>query len=286
MPTAHCQIDHITCLNLEETFECGQCFRWNPSGDGGYTGILGKYAVTLQMQGDRLLIWGLTQQQAKELLLPYLALDEDYPAIQQLFCQNETLAQAVQYASGIRVLRQDSWEALCSFIISQNNNIKRIKGIVEKLCQTFGPEIGPGQYAFPSPEALAGRSVEELSPLRSGFRAKYILDAAQKVASGQVNLEQVRQLPTQEAVAELCQIKGVGIKVAHCALLYGFYRIECLPVDVWMKRAMETMFPQGLPEEFAPYAGIAQQYLFHYSRCHPQLFAPAGVVDKAVLAGV
>lgn len=272
MLSTPCRIDGITRLNLAQTFECGQCFRWNPTDDGGYAGILGRHPVTLHLNNGTLTVEGLTRQETDELLLPYLALDEDYTAIQQLFCQSPTLAAAVNYADGIRVLRQDSWEALCSFIISQNNNIKRIKGIVERLCSSFGEPIGEGCFAFPTPEALAGCTVEDLAPLRSGFRAKYLLDAAQKVAGGEVDLEQVRRLPTPEAARELCKIHGVGIKVAHCALLYGFHRIECLPVDVWMRRAMDTLFPQGLPEEFLPYAGIAQQYLFHYSRSHPELF--------------
>ena len=126
--------------------------------------------------------------------------------------------------------------------------------------------------SFPGPEVLASLTEEDLQPLRSGFRAKYILDAARKTASGEVDLDHVASLPTEEAAAKLCRIRGVGIKVAHCALLYGFHRIECLPVDVWMKRVMSTMYPQGLPEELLPYAGIAQQYLFHYSRSHPELF--------------
>lgn len=171
-----------------------------------------------------------------------------------------------------RVLRQDRWEALCSFIISQNNNIKRIRGIVETLCNTWGEPLPGRRSSFPGPEVLASLTEEDLQPLRSGFRAKYILDAARKTASGEVDLDHVASLPTEEAAAELCRIRGVGIKVAHCALLYGFHRIECLPVDVWMKRVMSTMYPQGLPEELLPYAGIAQQYLFHYSRSHPELF--------------
>lgn len=259
-------------FDLQQTFECGQCFRWLPNEDGSYTGVVGSKVITLQADGDDLLAAGVTQDEAEQLLIPYLSLDEDYAAIQTRFCRNEQLAQAVRYAPGIRVLRQDSWEALCSFIISQNNNIKRIRGIVETLCNTWGEPLPGGRSSFPGPEVLASLTEEDLQPLRSGFRAKYILDAARKTASGEVDLGQVALLPTEEAAAELCRIRGVGIKVAHCALLYGFHRIECLPVDVWMKRVMSTMYPQGLPEELLPYAGIAQQYLFHYSRSHPDLF--------------
>ena len=259
-------------FNLQETFECGQCFRWLPGDDGSYTGVVGQNVITLRTDGDDLLVAGLDQAEAEQRLIPYLALDEDYAAIQEQFRRNAQLAQAVDYARGIRVLRQDRWEALCSFIISQNNNIKRIRGIVETLCDTWGEPLPGGRSSFPGPEVLASLTEEDLQPLRSGFRAKYILDAARKTASGEVDLDHVASLPTEEAAAELCRIRGVGIKVAHCALLYGFHRIECLPVDVWMKRVMSTMYPQGLPEELLPYAGIAQQYLFHYSRSHPELF--------------
>lgn len=259
-------------LDLRETFECGQCFRWLPGEDGSYTGVIGRRQITLRADGGRLLASGVTQEEAQAVLVPYLALDEDYAAIQERFCRNEQLARAVEYARGIRVLRQDRWEALCSFIISQNNNIKRIRGIVETLCSTWGEPLPGGRCTFPGPEVLARLTEEDLAPLRAGFRAGYILDAARKTASGEVDLDRVAALPTEEAARELCRIRGVGIKVAHCALLYGFHRVECLPVDVWMKRVMSQMYPDGLPEEILPYAGIAQQYLFHYSRSHPELF--------------
>ena len=138
---------------------------------------------------------------------------------------------------------------------------------------SFSEPLGGGDYAFPGPEVLASLSEEDLAPLRCGFRARYVLDAARKVAGGEVDLDAVAALPTEEAAVALQAICGVGIKVAHCALLYGFHRIECLPVDVWMRRVMATLYPNGLPQELLPYAGIAQQYLFHYSRCHPSLFA-------------
>ena len=170
-------------FNLQETFECGQCFRWLPGDDGSYTGVVGRNVITLRTDGDDLLVAGLDQAEAEQRLIPYLALDEDYAAIQEQFRRNAQLAQAVDYARGIRVLRQDRWEALCSFIISQNNNIKRIRGIVETLCNTWGEPLPGGRSSFPGPEVLASLTEEDLQPLRSGFRAKYILDAARKTAS-------------------------------------------------------------------------------------------------------
>ena len=178
-PTAAVRLRAVP-FDLKETFECGQCFRWDPDSTGGYRGIVGRRVVTLRQDGDFLMAEGLTQPEAEALLVPYLALDEDYAAIHALFRENETLARAVDYAPGIRVLRQDRWEALCSFILSQNNNIKRIKGIIARLCESFGEPLGGGDYAFPGPEVLASLSEEDLAPLRCGFRARYVLDAARK----------------------------------------------------------------------------------------------------------
>jgi len=175
------------------------------------------------------------------------------------------LRAATQFSPGIRVLRQDGWEALCTFILSQNNNISRIKGLVGRLCEHFGRPI-PGGFDFPTPERLAALSVLDLEPVRCGFRAKYIIDAAKAVSGGRFDLSAIYTLPIDEAFAALQSIHGVGPKVAHCALLFGFGRTECLPVDVWMRRAMDAWFPQGLPEEIQPVAGIAQQYIFHYAR--------------------
>ena len=259
-------------FNLQETFECGQCFRWLPGDDGSYTGVVGRNVITLRADGDDLLVAGLDQAEAEQRLIPYLALDEDYAAIQEQFRRNAQLAQAVDYARGIRVLRQDRWEALCSFIISQNNNIKRIKGIVQRLCSCLGEPIPSSDcFSFPSPQRLAAATLEELEPLRCGFRAKYLLDAARRVSSGQVQLDAIPQMPLEQARAHLMQIVGVGPKVADCALLYGFHRLECCPMDVWMKRVFAALYPNGLPDCAQDFIGIAQQYLFHYVRCCPQI---------------
>ena len=170
-------------------------------------------------------------------------------------------------------MRQDPYEALCTFIISQNNNIKRIKGIVGRLCESFGDEIEDGVYGFPTAERLAKLTPDDLAPLRAGFRNRYIIDSAKKVASGEVDLELCKTADYEAALAELMKITGVGVKVADCTLLFGMYRVEAFPIDVWMKRAMEKLFPGMTAADFGEYAGIAQQYIFHYSRMHPEIFA-------------
>jgi len=176
------------------------------------------------------------------------------------------LKAASGFAGGIRILRQDPWEALCSFIISQNNNIPRIKGIVERLCASFGEEIKEGFYSFPAAEKIATLTLEDLAPLRSGFRAKYILDGAKRVADGEIDLDALKELALDEARQELMKIYGVGEKVADCTLLFGLSHIDAFPKDVWIKKAMAKLFDGSLPECAAPYAGIAQQYIFHYAR--------------------
>lgn len=261
-----CNCDNF---DLAQTLDCGQAFRWRKMGDGSYTGLTGRTVCNILQTPDGILLRGVTDREFEEVWYNYFDLGRDYAAIKQRLSVHPVFAKAVEYAPGIRVLRQDSWEALCSFIISQNNHLKRIQGIVRRLCEVFGEPLENGEYRFPEPETLARASLEELGVLRAGFRARYLLDAARKVASGQVRIRELAKLPLEEARAELMKITGVGIKVAECTLLYGCGRIECFPVDVWIGRAMKQLFPDGLPACASDCAGIAQQYIFHYVRTCP-----------------
>jgi len=265
------KIKGVYDLDLAQTLDCGQSFRWVEM-DKGFKGIAYNKEVTMRLDGDTLFIDNASEDDFEKIWRSYLDLDLDYGKIREEISElHPILKEASEYASGIRILRQEPWEALCTFIISQNNNIKRIKGIVARLCENFGDKVGGG-YSFPSAERLSELDLEDLAELRAGFRNKYIIDAAKKVASGEANLELCRTLPYDEAREELMKIKGVGVKVADCALLFGMHRVEAFPVDVWMKRALETLFPDMTPDDFGDYAGIAQQYIFHYSRMHPELF--------------
>ena len=265
------KISGVTDLDLADTLDCGQSFRWVKN-QGGFSGIAFGREVTMRMDGDTLFIDNASPQDFDNIWKHYLDLELDYGKIRESICSiHPVLKEAGSYAPGIRILRQDPWETLCTFIISQNNNIKRIKGIVARLCKAFGDKIVSG-YSFPSAVRLSGLSVSDLEPLRAGFRNKYIIDAAKKVASGEVNLDICRALPYEQARAELMKIKGVGVKVADCTLLFGMHRIEAFPVDVWMRRALEILFPGMTAGDFGEYAGIAQQYIFHYSRKHPEFF--------------
>lgn len=266
----------ITCvkdLDLEQTLDCGQSFRWKKQDNGSFKGVAYNKSVVMDLQGEDLYIHNATVEDFSKIWKNYLDLDLDYGKIRKEISKiHPVLNDASKYAPGIRILQQEPYEALCTFIISQNNNIKRIKGIVERLCENFGEKLPDGEYAFPAAEKLAQLTEEDLAPLRAGFRNKYIIDGAKKVASGEVNLEICKTLPYEEARAELMKIKGVGVKVADCTLLFGMHRIEAFPIDVWMRRAMDKLFPNMNAEDFGKYAGIAQQYIFHYSRMNPELF--------------
>ena len=260
----------VSCFSLEDTFECGQCFRWDRiegEEDTTYEGVaFGKLLRLCQKQNGDIVLLETSENDYKEIWEDYFDLKTDYDMVRDNLSKDETLKKACSYGSGIRLLRQDGWEALFSFIISQNNNIKRIKGIIKRLCEKYGEEIEKGYYAFPSAESLKHVSADEFFELKCGFRAKYLFDCVQKVLTKELELSSLYSLPLDEARESLIKIKGVGAKVADCALLYGFGRMECFPKDVWIKRAMENLFPEGLPSCAKDYAGIAQQYIFHYAR--------------------
>lgn len=249
-------------FDLGLCLDCGQAFRWVQK-DGKWHGVAYGKVLTAE-QIDNRLILDCSAEDFERIWKIYFDFDCDYEKITASYDDNY-LKSAVSEYSGIRILRQEPWEALCSFIISQNNNIPRIKGIVERLCESFG-EGETGKKSFPSAEKLAKLTVEDLAPLRAGFRAKYIIDAAQKVAGGEVDFNKISNEPIEFGREELQKIKGVGAKVAECTLLYGFHKIEAFPIDVWVKRIMAEMYPDGLPQCTKGTEGIAQQYLFHWRR--------------------
>lgn len=257
-------LEDADCFDVGLCLDCGQAFRWEKSTDGIWQGIaMGKF-LRLSQSDNRITLFNTTEDEYKTIWRRYFDLDRDYDNIIKAY-DDESLLVACKTYPGIRILKQDEWEALCSFIISANNNIPRIKGIIGRLCEQFGEKIDGG-YTFPTAEKLSTLTAEDLAPIRSGFRAKYIIDAAQKISSGEVDIEQVKALPFEEAKAQLLKIKGVGEKVAQCTLLYGFGRVEAFPRDVWVNRIVAELYPDGLPECMNGTQGIAQQYLFHWRR--------------------
>ncbi|MDE6520540.1 MAG: DNA-3-methyladenine glycosylase 2 family protein [Ruminococcus sp.] len=247
-------------FGLDDTLDCGQAFRWKKIQSDyrcTYTGSFLDNGLTISEVVDGEFIFhDTTESDFLEKWVNYFDFETDYSELKKEFSQDKTLAEACKFAGGIRLLRQDSWECLISFILSQNNNIPRIKGIIDRLCNNYG--------GFPKLEQMRGITPESLKYLRCGFRDKYICDAVEQVNNGTVNLAEIAEMPINDARNALKIIKGVGNKVADCVLLFGMYRTEAFPVDVWIKRVLEEYYPNGFPK-FSN-TGIAQQYLFHYMR--------------------
>jgi N-glycosylase/DNA lyase len=259
----------IKDFDIDIVLDCGQSFRWEQVSPFKWHGVAFARKLEVIQDGDKLIFNGTNEQDFNEIWYNYFDLGRDYSAIKLFLSQDKTLAKAIEFSPGLRLIKQQPWEALCSFIVSQNNNIPRIKGIISRMCECFGEKIEDGVFAFPTPQSLAICTEQDLAPLRSGFRAGYILDAAKKVASGEICLEDASVMPLDEARASLMTIRGVGPKVAECALLFGCGRVECFPIDVWIKRVLSCLYPKGFPTQFEEIGGIAQQYLFHYARCCP-----------------
>lgn len=261
------RLEHMGGLELDSTLDCGQCFRWSRT-PAGWAGVVDGRSVLARMEGDTLLLEGPDETE-RDFWSRYFALDVDYPALLARYqAGNRRLAACVAKNPGIRVLRQPFFETLCTFILSQNNNIPRIRGLVERLCTLCGSPLENGQHAFPTPEQLAACTEEQLATLRAGWRAGYLADAAQKVLGPLPGPEALTALPLADAQAALMTIHGVGPKVADCTLLYGLGRWDAFPLDVWMKRAMAQLFPRGIPVCCRGTQGIAQQFIFAYARAH------------------
>lgn len=258
-------LNEIKCINIGLSTDCGQSFRWTKNEDGSFHGIVGKKSIDIFQNNEEIIFKDTTKEDFENLWIKYFDLERDYEKICTAFDDNYLKAACDEFY-GIRILRQEPWETICSFIISQNNNIPRIKGIISRLCENFGEKINENDYSFPSYELLSELNEDDFAPLRAGFRNKYIMDAARKFASGELSIEEIEKMPIEEARRELMKIKGVGAKVAECSLLYGFGRIEAFPVDVWVKKIMAELYPDGLPSCTKGFEGIAQQYLFHWRR--------------------
>lgn len=273
------RVEGIPTINIFKTFDCGQCFRFDPVSEFGnkyeFGGVaFGKYVVFAQNNENEIIIYNSTKEEYQALWRSFLSLDTDYDEIDSAIkssVPHEHMIRACDYSRGIRILRQDSWESVCSFIVSQNNNIPRIKKIISAMCEKYGEKIecmGKAHYSFPSAAALLSAGVEEIFALKTGFRAKYIYDAARCIENGIIGIDALKNEPSLERCIEiLCQVKGIGNKVASCALLFGFGKTEAFPIDVWIKRSIDKHFGGSLDIlALGKYAGIAQQYLFYYER--------------------
>lgn len=265
------KITGISELSLPETLDCGQCFRWKPDENGNWQGTVHGVCRSIRQERQGITILGANEEEFSSVWYDYFDLGRDYDALKKDFAECEILHEACEFAPGIRVLHQEPWEAFITFIISQNNNIARIKGIVERICAAFGSEIEEGIYAFPTPEQLSKAATDDFVKLGCGYRAEYLVFAANEVESGRLDLSALAKAPTSEARRRLLEVHGIGPKVADCVLLYGLGKTDCCPADVWMKRVINTL-GGSMPSCVKDYAGIAQQFLFHYARNYPEKF--------------
>ncbi len=273
------KIENPPRINIFKTFDCGQCFRFDPVSFFGHKyefgGVaFGRYVVFAQDTESELYIYNSTIEDYEAIWRDFLAFDVDYNEVDAIISaalKSEHMDRAIECSDGIRILRQDGWEAVCSFIVSQNNNIPRIKKIISALCENYGGRVcflGETYYSFPTSDALLQAGEAAIFELKTGFRARYIIDACQAISEKRICLDEIRETKDFSAcVAHLCRVKGIGLKVASCALLFGFDKTEAFPVDVWMKRALEKYFPKGIDlVALGKWAGIAQQYLFYYEK--------------------
>lgn len=284
------RLSGVELFSPELVFDCGQSFRFdkveNSRHECEFAGVAHNKYISVAKDGGDLYIYNTDEEEFERIWRSYFGLDRDYAAINSgilSLSANPALAAALEKSAGIRILHQDAWEALCSFIISQNNNIPRIKGLISSLSASCGVEcdvsdmkghiaashesVKGATYTFPTPESLVALGEEGLRELKTGFRAKYIYDAADRVMSGKIRLSDVDGMDTKTAMAELCKICGVGPKVASCALLFGYSKLDAFPIDVWIKKVIEKYFDGDfVPESLGAYAGVAQQYLFYYER--------------------
>lgn len=263
-------------------FECGQCFRWNKEEDGSYTGVIKNGVINVKKIGNDVEFTGVCDRNIKEICEEYFNLQTNYEAIKEKLSNIDIyLKNSIEYGNGIRILKQDLWETLLSFIISANNNIPRIKTIIERIAKKYGNRIeyrNKIYYTFPTPEMLQNASIDNFRGLGLGFRDVRIYETVQRTLKGEIDLEKLKQEENTEVLRKkLLEIPGVGPKVADCVMLFALNRFDVFPVDVWVKRVISELYfnkkeqtPNVIHEfaekQYGNLAGLAQQYLFYWRR--------------------
>jgi len=253
--------------NLNHIFECGQCFRWNMQTDGSYIGVANGEVVNTSVDGSKIILTGARNV---EFWTNYFDCSFDYESVKSDFAKDNVLARCIDYGCGIRILRQDLFETIISFIISANNNIPRIKGIIERLCMLCGERISGEYHTFPTAKQIVKVGLDKLGTIGAGYRDRYIYKTAKMWLDLNTNFD---DLLTAGARKELLKFPGVGPKVADCILLFGLRRFDTFPTDVWVKRLMNEAYDVDecdiavfAEQNFGEYRGLAQQYLFYYFR--------------------
>lgn len=278
-------LEDVKSFEPKHIFECGQCFRWNKQEDDSYTGVFGNNVLNVKKEKNNIIFKGICEGNIKEICEEYFDLKTDYEEIKSKLANiDEYLANSIKYGKGIRILNQELWETIISFEISANNNIPRIKGIIERICKKYGNEIKWKDniyYTFPSIQQLSKASIEDLRTLGLGFRDKRIYETTQIFLNESITLNQIKEeKDTQKVREKLLTLPGVGPKVADCILLFSLKRYEVFPIDVWVRRVMNELYIHNEDEEkvskndlqklaktkYSDLAGLAQQYLFYWKR--------------------
>lgn len=272
-------------FELADVFECGQCFRWNKEENGSYTGVFHKNVINVEKNGDVITFKGVCEGNIEKICTQYFDLERDYSKIRnELSKIDDNLKNSIEYGKGIRILNQDLWETIISFIISANNNIPRIKLIIDRLSKSYGQKIkwdGKEYYTFPTAEELKNVKVEDFRKLGLGFRDIRLYETTKMVLNKEVDLDNLKNMPTEKAREELLKLSGVGPKVADCILLFSdLKRFDVFPIDVWVRRVMNELYIKKEDEtkvtkkeiqdiadsKFGNLQGLAQQYLFYWKR--------------------
>jgi N-glycosylase/DNA lyase len=278
-------IKNCKSFELKDIFECGQCFRWNKQEDGSYTGVFRRNVLNVKSKNNQIIISGICQEDIEKVCMDYFDLNRNYEEIKSKLSKVDNYMQeSIKYGAGIRILNQDLWEMIISFIISANNNIPRIKKIIEKMSKEYGTEIefrNQTYYTFPTTEQLSRANIQDLRKLGLGFRDKYIYETTKIIKERKIDLVELQEKDTTSARKELLTLAGVGPKVADCILLFSILkRFDVFPIDVWVRRVMNDLYIHNEVEEkvskkeikklakekFGDLEGIAQQYLFYWKR--------------------
>ena len=270
---------------MKHIFECGQCFRWNKQDDGSYTGVIKDAVLNVNQIDNTIIFKGISEKDLKDIVIEYFDLNHNYEELKEKLSKiDDFMKKSIEFGEGIRILNQDLWECIISFIISANNNIPRIKKIIDAISKKYGKKVvwnNKEFYLFPTVEELSKATVEELRSLGTGFRDKRIFDTTQKIYNKEINLEEIKNMQdSKEIEEELLKLDGVGPKVANCIMLFSLKRYDVFPIDVWVRRVMNDLYIHKENEEqvnkkelqnlanekYKDLAGIAQQYLFYWRR--------------------
>lgn len=269
-------------FDISQILECGQCFRFSKV-DSRYKIIAFSKVLFVEQVDQEVIFYNTTREDFDSIWMNYFDLSTDYSSIKKVLANNDKrLHEPIAFADGIRLLNQEPFECMISFIISQNKKIPMIKNIIKTISEIYGTQIDEDSYAFPTPQQLGKVSIDELLSCKTGFRAKYISDAVQKVCSGEIDFDELRTMPTDKVREKLMSVYGIGLKVADCIMLFSLGRKEVFPIDVWVKKIMKHYYFDGVDvnlkeitdlsnELYGDYAGVAQQYLFHYARHNPSI---------------